>query len=476
MTKNNNRNIIAISGRKCSGKSEISKLFIDAGFTKLSFADALKDLICKVLQISRKELDDRKEIENRFFLNEDQLKIISKETSFDLEIIKSYLGGKKFANIREFLQFLGTNVIRNEDPDWHIKQTKNRILDGINYVVDDLRFKNEKMALDELGSISFYIIRPSNWNISNHQSETELNWTNFENIFINNISLNSVKKKWAKFINSLKNPDFKSKELLIYGDKLNFRKFLIKNLQFKNTSELAEEIGCSRDKIVWWADKLLVKIPREKYKYNNECFLHPSHEAAYVFGLFMSDGCIKFQNNKNQSLISFTSTEIELAESVNNFLKTDRPICKRKCISAYSKKEIITYDIGCQNYLILENIKYWDFQPLKQNRITPPSIIKDNVDILKSWIVGLIDGDGSVYIDKKGNLGIQILATRQICEFIYKICPVKGYGPAQYKDTFLYEIKYYNKKAIAFDDWLNRKFGLKRKWNKVEEFRKSLDD
>lgn len=465
------RYIISISGRKGCGKSEISKIFQKRGFVKLSFADSLKQLICEILNIDIETLNKEKELERLILLNQENLQYISNKTFIDINEVNKIFNGVKFTKIRQLLQFIGTDLIRKYNSSWHIEQTKAKILDGVNYIFDDQRFPNEKEMLDSLGAISFYIIRPANWDISNHESEVSLKWIDFENIFINNIELGSVKKKWNLFIDSLFNPFFKKEKLKKIGTKLDFRKFLIKELKTKTSSEIAKNLGCSRDKIVWWCDKLLVQIPREIYDYDQKAFLNPTSEAAYVCGLFATDGCVKFCNGKKSSLISFTSTEKYLAEIVTSFLGTDRPIFIKESSLGYSKKNTISFDIDCQNWYIVENMKHWDFKPLKQNRVNPPSIIKNDINLLKSWIVGLIDGDGTVSVTKRKSLRILLLATKEICEFIQLICPIPS-SICRHKKTFLFQLTWVNHVALDLDRWLDRKHGNPRKWDKIEEFKK----
>ena len=68
------------------------------------------------------------------------------------------------------------------------------------YVIDDVRFPNERKMIEELGGTCWFIIRPKLDNVSNHLSETALKWQEFENIIVNDKSLEYLKYRWNIFI------------------------------------------------------------------------------------------------------------------------------------------------------------------------------------------------------------------------------------------------------------------------------------
>lgn len=71
------------------------------------------------------------------------------------------------------------------------------IQDGKDYVIDDVRYPNEKKLIDRLGGDCWYIVRPQINNISNHESETSLTFHHCWNkIIINNNDKESLEKQW----------------------------------------------------------------------------------------------------------------------------------------------------------------------------------------------------------------------------------------------------------------------------------------
>lgn len=198
--------IISFSGRKQTGKSTLSEICSYYGYKNINFADELKFLICNFLNISLDFLNDNKETLNTFKLNSKQISFISKETNIPLDKIKENLENYEFSSYRNLLQYLGTNIIRTYNPNWHINKLKEKIEKNPTqkFVISDARFKNELQVLKDLGTDCWFILRPlMNNNISNHESEINIQWTDFpiEKVLINNYSSEDLVFKWKVYLN-----------------------------------------------------------------------------------------------------------------------------------------------------------------------------------------------------------------------------------------------------------------------------------
>lgn len=126
------KTVIMISGKMGSGKSstsrELEKRFLFRGFKvkTIKFADIIYEMHDAVGAIAKKY--------NIFF-------------------------PKKNGTL---LQLLGTEVFRSQDPDVWAKALKDRILsdeDHDTFIVDDLRFKNEFRAFDNIDNLNVIKIR-----------------------------------------------------------------------------------------------------------------------------------------------------------------------------------------------------------------------------------------------------------------------------------------------------------------------------
>ena len=193
---NTNSNLIAFAGRKSSGKSECALLLEQKGYIIINFADALKELVIKLLNITSEELEIKKNKMEIYVLDEHQCEWVSNQICADKNEVNNLLLCKKLT-IRQLLQIIGTDLIRVYNPQWHIQNLTTKMntikenspnANNIKFCIPDLRFLNEKQFIENLNGTCYVIIRPyaTNVTISNHVSETQLNWSYFgNNIIIN---------------------------------------------------------------------------------------------------------------------------------------------------------------------------------------------------------------------------------------------------------------------------------------------------
>lgn len=177
--------LICLSGRLGSGKTLLSSQLMNKGFIRVSFANYLKDLVAETYgcdvnllkdEVAKKEILEvpwqwNECVAGRFF----QLAQINYK--FDIE-------PQKFITRREALQYLGTDVLKKHNSNFHSEKLMQAVKEG-DYVCDDLRFVDELVYISGNNTKCYHIIRPSNTNISNHASETSLNWSMFDNNIIN---------------------------------------------------------------------------------------------------------------------------------------------------------------------------------------------------------------------------------------------------------------------------------------------------
>jgi len=199
----NKNNIISFSGRKESGKTELANICVERGYEKRSFATALKRLVCALLNLQ--SIDELNSYKNKPIgkrVDDIMVDILQQETGFERE----YLTDKckaitESSTGRDWLQVIGTDIIREKDPDWHVRKTFETMKDGEKYVIDDTRFPNELKALKEMGAECWFIIRNKTDNISNHPSETSLSYLDFDyKVIVNNLSLDEYRERWKCYL------------------------------------------------------------------------------------------------------------------------------------------------------------------------------------------------------------------------------------------------------------------------------------
>lgn len=191
--------IISFSGRKGSGKTELANVCSKYDYKVIYFADYLKDMVCKCLDINRDTLERLKDKEMTFDLS-NKKEYIAKELQINSKDIDN-LG--LFKSIREILQILGTDIIRKYNPDWHINKTMLYLQENkeSKFCIGDCRFLNEKKMIENLGGECWFIIRPNQLNISNHTSETQLNWSYFnDKIVMNTMKKQDLIQKWTDYL------------------------------------------------------------------------------------------------------------------------------------------------------------------------------------------------------------------------------------------------------------------------------------
>lgn len=204
--------IIGFGGRISSGKSELAKICQEAGFKKLYFALPLKQLVADLIHVKLEEINSLKNVEKNYKFNKIDYLFLSGETGIPFETVEKEMSKIQFKTVRQLLQFIGTDLIRKYNTNWHVNKIREIIKHGekdANYVIDDVRFPNELDLVKELGGDYWFIVRPKIDNVSNHESETSLTWKDFGNkIIINDSSLNSFKFRWETFFENYE----KSKE------------------------------------------------------------------------------------------------------------------------------------------------------------------------------------------------------------------------------------------------------------------------
>ena len=190
--------IIAFSGRIGSGKSELAKICQNKGFEKLYFALPLKQLVANLIHVGIEDINPLKNVEKKYKFTKKDYIYLANETNIPFETIRDEMKNVKLNTVRQLLQFIGTDLIRKYNPNWHVNKIKTMIDKNKNYVFDDVRFPNELKLIKELGGDCWFIIRPIINNVSNHISEISLTWKDFDDkVIINDGNLEKFIYKWT---------------------------------------------------------------------------------------------------------------------------------------------------------------------------------------------------------------------------------------------------------------------------------------
>lgn len=190
--------IIAFAGRKRAGKDMLANGVVKkcekGTAVVVTIADNIKFLCCELLNVSYRTLNRMKDDGTTFEKKPDGrwFSVINRETGIPQSVICDEIGDMVFTTVREMLQVIGTDLIRKYVPNWHVDKTVERIKsydENMIVVVDDVRFINEKCAIEKLGGDVFFVVRPNCWDVSNHVSETSLHYSDFktDKVIINDL-------------------------------------------------------------------------------------------------------------------------------------------------------------------------------------------------------------------------------------------------------------------------------------------------
>lgn len=146
--------IIGITGRKRHGKDTIADYLVaHHGYTKMAFADPIRDICRDMFGFTAEQFaDDKEAIDDRWGISP-----------------------------RRAMQFIGTDLVRahihellpDVGEDFWVKCLMNRVPPGARVVVSDVRFPNEAAAIRGVGTL-WRVTRPTHVDLEKdmHISET----------------------------------------------------------------------------------------------------------------------------------------------------------------------------------------------------------------------------------------------------------------------------------------------------------------
>jgi intein/homing endonuclease len=159
----------------------------------------------------------------------------------------------------------------------------------------------------------------------------------------------------------------------------------------------------------------------------NESFFETidSEEKAYWLGFIAADGCILIVNkNSNPSYrlsIGLSEKDLNHLEKFKKSIELNHKLYKRE--NKYNYKDQlsikISYHIRIHSKKMFNDLLDKGITPRKSLTLKPPLNVPE--DLIRHWIRGYFDGDGSVGIRKNiDTLSIQLSGTKEVLEFILK--------------------------------------------------------
>lgn len=212
--------LITLSGQKRCGKSTVAKILTTKfGFKEIALADPLRELCSKVFDVPLSIFlsDDLKEkqFEIPVQLTAERIAHISAiiESEWGMSVSREQFDKMTeftdhvFANPRQILQIVGTEIIRGSIDDNIFLKLANKRIERLesNVVVSDVRFEVEQQWAKNKGAKMLLIKRP-NLNIKkdSHRSENELtNEEIYDTIITNDMDLGGFQIQIIEYFSEL---------------------------------------------------------------------------------------------------------------------------------------------------------------------------------------------------------------------------------------------------------------------------------
>ena len=193
--------VIGLAGRLGSGKTELARICEEKGYTRLYFALPLKQLVADLIGVGLGDINGLKNVEKDYNFGDKEYEIISVRTSIPLDNVREEMSKHKCKTVRQLLQVIGTDLIRENNKDWHVNEIRKMVQKDRDYVFDDVRFPNELSLIRELGGICWFVVRPKLDNVSNHISEISIKWQDCGTyVIINDGDLHTFTSRWETFV------------------------------------------------------------------------------------------------------------------------------------------------------------------------------------------------------------------------------------------------------------------------------------
>jgi hypothetical protein len=174
--------VVMLGGRKGAGKDEVADFLVESrGYVKVGMSDPLLELLLLLNPIvASADNPDGPDFAIR---------------ASDAVAMAGYVEAKQIPEFRRSMTALGTDVIRNQvDVNFFAKKLAHRVQElqrgGRDVVVTGVRFANELETKRLFGDVkTFWVSRPGHEVPDEHESETSLNASHFDDVILNNGSI-----------------------------------------------------------------------------------------------------------------------------------------------------------------------------------------------------------------------------------------------------------------------------------------------
>lgn len=247
----------------------------------------------------------------------------------------------------------------------------------------------------------------------------------------------------------------------------------------KSASSIGKELGVHHNTVLTELKKRQISIKtvseiNSKYSKDDEYFTVPNIQNCYWAGFIAADGCVSDTLNQNPILcFGVQYTDRCILEEFKKQTRYTGKIYDRNYKFPSSVLNIYNAAIWANNLN-----KYWNITPRKSLTLIPPNITE--MELQLAYIIGIIDGDGSVGLASSGRAGYKYLhlgitGTKELLIWITRI--LHGLEDKKYKIPTprrgtgnIWQISYKNLRAKDILKQLAKittPYKLERKWCKI---------
>ncbi len=234
---------------------------------------------------------------------------------------------------------------------------------------------------------------------------------------------------------------------------------LIDNYGKMRPEDMFSIIGRNRNAIYARAQKLGLKSNQSRiYFCNDDFFGTINNSSAYFAGLLAADGNVC--NDRFRIELSDKELVLSLKETIGysgEIYKKNRNGFKT------------LYGIGITSkQCVLDLDKYWNITPRKSLTLQPPTGLTEEQEL--AYIIGYIDGDGSIYINNRNQLYFMCCGSHPVIEWMSQKFNRKMRQNGKTDTNFRIEAKCGPALEILKELYkVDTPIKLSRKWNKVKE-------
>jgi len=249
---------------------------------------------------------------------------------------------------------------------------------------------------------------------------------------------------------------------------------------YKKSSHIKEDIGLEYDKgksmrelaleydiNLATAARLIRKytkardasVSKREFKLNEDTFYNLTNDSMYWLGMIASDGNV----HKRVLKISLHKNDHEHLCKFRDFMQSNYKIRSYRDMSS----------IDMTSKRVVDSLLRFGITPNKSLTFVPSDYLSKSPHFWR----GMIDGDGSVHVDKRGNLSISLCSGSLECinkfeQWVKSICSTKA-SVLKIKDTNCFSFSISNSFAVKVANELygnNPRYALDRKIDKVKPY------